>query len=199
MVKNHTSIVLWISLGGMLFLTACRKRDALLPDNLVNFETTSQGITATENSISLKIKLSRSTDQNIPVVIKLTSTDAAYTAEYTTSPAANASGEINLTIPSGNNEASFTVTKVPGVLYDGDEKIVFDIYSSGSPVFIGTNKQLTLSFAELIANISTGIIDGGGPGYPNKVFIDLSAINRCCIQPNGTCYNCIAVHRLSKR
>ena len=64
---------------------------------------------------------------------------------------------------------------MPGVLFDGDEKIVFDIYSSGSPVLIGTNKQLTLSFAELVANSSTATIDGGGPTYPNKVFIDLSA------------------------
>ncbi len=175
MTKNYSAKIVWISLGSILIFTACTKKEAALPDNLVNFETTAQGITATENSISFKVKLSRNTNQNIPLVIKLANTDIAYTTEYTTTPAATGSGEINLTIPSGNNEASFTVAKVPGVLYDGDEKIVFDIYSSGSPVLIGTNKQLTLSFAELIANSSTATIDGGGPTYPNKVFIDLSA------------------------
>src|SRR5687768_4425855 len=147
MVKNYCAKIGWISFSSILLLTACTKKDAALPDNLVNFETTAQGMAATENSINFKVKLSRNTDQSIPVVIKLTNTDIAYTTEYTTTPAANASGEINLTIPSGNNEASFTVAKVPGVLYDGDEKIVFDIYSSGSPVLIGTNKQLALTFA----------------------------------------------------
>jgi HmuY protein len=34
---------------------------------------------------------------------------------------------------------------------------------------------LTLSFAELVATNSTYKIEGGGPTYPNKVFIDLSA------------------------
>ena len=42
------------------------KKEAALPDNLVNFETTSQGIAATENSLSFKVKLSRNTDQSIP-------------------------------------------------------------------------------------------------------------------------------------
>lgn len=158
----------------ILLLNACRKRDAILPDNLVVFETGAQGIAAGENTITIKIKSSRGTDRDVPVVITLTEQGVAYGTKYTTVPEP-VSGKINLTIPSGNNEASVILKKVTGALFDGDEKIVFDIYSSGSPVFIGVTKQLTLSFAELIASSSAATINGGGATYPNKVFVDLSA------------------------
>ncbi len=158
-----------------LFVTGCRKRDAAeLPDNLVNFEYSSQGIDETINSITLKIKLVRSTDKDIPVVINLTETDLLYSTDYTTTPAA-VSGKLNLVVPSGNNEASFTISKVAGALFDGDEKLVLDLYSSGAPVFIGASKQLAVTFKELVASSANLVVNGGGPTYPNKVFIDLSA------------------------
>jgi hypothetical protein len=162
-----------LSLAVLLF-AACRKREADLPDNYAVFETSSQGIAAAENTITVKVKLSRGVSGDIPVVINLNEQGAAYNTDYTTVPAA-AAGKILLTVPSGNNETSFTLTKVPGVLYDGDEKIVFDIYSSGSPILIGATKQFTLSFGELVASSAAATINGGGVNYPNKVFIDLSA------------------------
>ena len=61
------------------------------------------------------------------------------------------------------------------MLFDGDEKLVFDLFSTGSPVLIGITKQFTLSFGELVAASSTAVINGGGVTFPNKVFIDLSA------------------------
>ena len=46
----------------ILTLTAgCRKRDAAEADNLVNFETSVQGIGAFENNIVFKIQLTRPT------------------------------------------------------------------------------------------------------------------------------------------
>jgi hypothetical protein len=146
-----------------------------LPDNLVTFESSAQGLASSENSIVVKIKLSRGTDKDIPVTIKLTSQQIAYGTEFTTVPAPAANGQIVVTVPSGNNEASFTVSKVPGVLYDGDEKVVFELYSSASPILIGSSKQFTLSFAELVAASASATINGGGATFPNKVFIDLSA------------------------
>lgn len=163
-----------------LVIGACRKKDTVLqaPDNLVNFETNAQGIGASENSIAVKLKLTRATDRNITVVVNVTEQGVVNTTDYTTTPAVSAAtsvGAITVTIPSGNSEASFTVTKVAGALFDGDEKLVFDIYSSSAPVIIGSAKQLTLSFSELVANTSTATLNGGGVNYPNKVFIDLSA------------------------
>jgi hypothetical protein len=138
-------------------------------------------MTASENTITVKLKLSRGTDRDVPVIVNLTEQGVVYGTDYTTSPAA-AAGKINLTVPSGAGEASFTLTKVAGALFDGDEKIVFDIYSSGSPVLIGATKQLNLSFHELIATTETATINGGGVLYPNKVFIDLSASRQTAVQ-----------------
>ena len=135
----------------VLVLVSCRKREAELPDNYAVFETSAQGISANETSITVKVKLSRGVNADVPVVINLNEQGAAYGTDYTTTPAATA-GKISLTIPSGNNEASFTLTKKPGALFDGDEKIVFDLYSSGAPVLIGVTKQFTLSFGELVSS-----------------------------------------------
>ncbi|HET6722161.1 MAG TPA: HmuY family protein [Chitinophagaceae bacterium] len=173
LIKNgiRTSITFLLI---VLFTASCRKRDALPPDNYVVFETSSQGVAAAESSVIIKVKAQRGVSGDVPVVINLTEQGVVYGTDYTTTPAASA-GKISLTIPSGNDEASFTLTKVAGALFDGDEKIVADIFSSGAPVLIGTTKQFTLNFGELVAATSTTTINGGGVNYPNKVFIDLSA------------------------
>ncbi len=172
--KNFKITGLVLFATTMLF-TACRKRpDVSLPDNLVTFESSAQGLASSENSITVKIKLSRGTDKDIPVVIDLTPQNMVYGTDFTTTPAA-VSGKLNVIIPQGNNEANFTVSKVAGALYDGDEKLVFDLYSSASPILIGSSKQFTLSFAELVANSASATVNGGGATFPNKVFIDLSA------------------------
>lgn len=159
----------------VVFAVGCRKRDAAeLADNLVYFEYASQGIEEASNSITLKLKLTMPTDKDVPVVLNVSETGLVYGTDYTTTPAAVA-GKINLTLPSGNNEVSFTITKVAGALFDGDEKLVFDIYSSGTPVFIGATKKLEVTFKELVAASASLTINGGGATYGNKVFIDLSA------------------------
>jgi HmuY protein len=158
----------------VLVFVSCRKREAELPDNYAVFETSAQGISANESSITVKVKLSRGVNADVPVIINVNEQGVVYNKDYTTSPAATG-GKISLTVPSGNNETSFILTKKAGVLFDGDEKIVFDLYSSGAPVLIGVTKQFTLNFGELVASTATAVINGGGATYPNKVFIDLSA------------------------
>lgn len=176
-MKNKA--ILLSVLAALTIFTSCRKRDAILPDNLVNFEVTSAGIGEQENSLVVKLKLDRQTTADIPVTIQVTEQGAVYGTDYTTTPALTtggaADGQILLTIPSGNNEASFTIQKKNGALFDGDEKLIFDIYSSGSPILIGLGKQLTVAFSELVATSASSVIEGGGATFPNKVFIDLSA------------------------
>lgn len=175
MITTRISKTIFLAISASILFGACRKRDDIsLSDNLVTFESAAQGIGESENSITVKVKLSRQTDKDIPLTINLTPDKVVYGTDFTTEPAA-VSGSLNITVPSGNNEASFVVKKVPGVLYDGDEKIVFDIYRSESPVLIGVTKKFTLDFAELVAASSTIMADGGGATFPNKVFIDLSA------------------------
>lgn len=171
-------------LASLLLVSACRKRDAMEADNLVNFETTQQGINASENSITFKLQLTRPAPADIPVTVNLAELGVQYGVDYTTAPAAS-SGKLELTVPSGNNEVSFTLNKVSGVLFDGDEKIIFNINRSGAPVFIGVRKQLTLDFAELIATNTSFTINGGGTYYPNKVFIDLSANRETPVNRNN--------------
>jgi len=183
-MKKNLYLIAATILAGTLLFSSCRKRDALAADNYVVFETAAQGITAAENSITVKLKLTRHTDRDIPVSINLNESGLAYGIDYTTSPAAVA-GKLDLAIPSGNNEVSFTVTKNTGVLFDGDEKILFDLVRSEAPVFIGVTKQFSLSFGEIIANSAALTIDGGGALYPNKVFIDLSASRQSAVNRNN--------------
>ncbi len=173
MLKNVFSVAIVTAITG-LTMVSCRKRDAGLADNYVVFESSSQGVTAAETAITIKVKVSRGVSADVPVMLNLTEQGVVYGTDYTTTPAAVA-GKIALTVPSGNNEASFTIKKVPGALFDGDEKIVFGIYSSGNPVLIGVTKQFTLSFSELVAASASMTVNGGGATYGNKVFIDLSA------------------------
>ena len=174
MFKNNLMRIGIVLSLTVLLISSCRKRDALPPDNYVVFETSSQGVAAAESSVIIKVKTQRGVSADVPVVINLTEQGVVYGTDYTTTPAASG-GKISLTIPSGNNEASFTLTKVAGALFDGDEKIVADIFSSGAPVMIGITKQFSLNFGELVAATATTTMNGGGVNYPNKVFIDLSA------------------------
>lgn len=174
MIKLTLKKTLILFSASLLLTTACRKKDAPLPDNLAQFETTQQGMDAATNSVTVKIKLTRATDKDIAVTVGLTNTGVEYTADYTTTPATT-SNTLALTILSGSSETSFTVAKAAGALFYGDEKIDFKINSTASPVIIGTNNQFALSFDELIATTSSTLGDGGGATYGNKVFFDLSA------------------------
>lgn len=175
MMKRIISKLMVISLLMATLFGGCRKREGFtLPDNYVVFTSEAQGITETENTITVKLKLSRPTDKEIPLIINLAPDKVVYGTDFTTTPAA-VSGTLNIVIPSGNNEASFTVKKVPGILFDGDEKVDFDLYSSASPVLIGTTKKFSLTFKELVAATSSLTVNGGGATFPNKVFIDISA------------------------
>ena len=174
----------WI-VSSLILLAACRKKDTDLQelDNLVNFETTSQGIVPADQHIQIKLKLSRAVTQEVPLIINVTTQGLEYGVQFTTSPAIE-SGTITTSIPSGSNEAVVTVSKVPGAPFVGDEKLTMNIYSSGSPIIIGGTKEFTLSFAELIATTGTATMDGGGQFYTNKVFVDLSANRSTSVNRN---------------
>ena len=179
MKKN--SFVLAV-LSVVLVIGACRKRDAVLPDNFVTFEVASAGIVEQENSLTVKLKLDRPTTADIPVTLTLTEQGAVYGTDYTTTPGITAgtaaAAQLQVTIPSGNNEASFVIQKKSGALFDGDEKLVFDIYSSGNPVLIGVQKQLVVSFSELVATQASTTINGSTKQSHSRVTPRSSALGR---------------------
>lgn len=169
-----------LSISVLVLVTGCRKKDAPLPDNLADFESNEQGIAEASASAVIKVRLTRATDRDITVVVKPTLTGLNLVTDFNTVPGVDITtgpnaGKILLTIPSGNNEASLTINKVAGALFDGDEKAVFTIESTSAPVIIGTTKEFTLKFAELVSTSSSMIAQGGGATYGNKVFIDFSA------------------------
>ena len=163
-------------------LFACTKKDAPLPDNVINFEAAEQGLAETESSITVKLKLSRAVDRDVAIVLSLASTTGVeYTSDYTTSPAVD-NGKIQLNVLSGSNETSFTLTKAANALFYDTDQINFQIISSASPVIIGTNKEFLLKFSEIVSGGSSIITDGGGATYGNKVFFDLSANTQTGVQ-----------------
>lgn len=170
-------------LGGVMILSSCRKRDDVpLPDNLVQFEAAQQGIGSTETSKTIKVKLSRATTADIALTIGVTASSGIDTTDYKTLPASAATGTVALTILSGNSEASFTVNKTSNATFFADDKLVFTILTSASPVIIGSVKEFTLNFTEIISNGTSLTGDGGGLTYGNKVFFDLSANSQTSVQ-----------------
>src|SRR4051812_44972839 len=113
---NGSALVLAL----MILVTACRKKDAPLPDNTVKFESTEQGIAETASSITVKILLDRAASTQSQVAIQLTTSPGLdYGADFTTNPAAN-SNLLTVPVLSGASEATFTVTKTSGALFYGD-------------------------------------------------------------------------------
>ncbi|SEJ77044.1 HmuY protein [Dyadobacter sp. SG02] len=174
MKKIVRSLLLVAFLGTF---NACSDDEPPLPDNLAAFEATEKGFEGEETEI--KIALTRAVDAATPVSVTLTPTQLTYDTEFTTTPAA-ANNTITLSVPAGQSSVSFKVSKKSGVLLDGDESIAFKIASVGTPVLVGTNSALKLSFKAIISDgtsIQLNGIAGSEPGSSaaNSVFLDLSA------------------------
>lgn len=174
MKKIVRSLLLVAFLGTF---NACSDDEPPLPDNLAAFEATEKGFEGEETEI--KIVLTRAVDAATPVSVTFTPTQLTYDTEFTTTPAA-ANNTIALSIPAGQSSVSFKVNRKSGVLLDGDESIAFKIASVGTPVLVGTNSGLKLSFKAIISDgtsIQLNGIAGSEPGSSaaNSVFLDLSA------------------------
>lgn len=173
MKKIVRSLLLVAFLGTF---NACNDDEPPLPDNLAAFEATEKGFEGEETEI--KISLTRAVDVATPVSVTLTPTQLIYDTEFTTTPAA-ANNTITLSVPAGQSSVSFKVNKKSGVLLDGDESIAFKIASVGTPVLIGTNSALKLSFKAIISDGTSIQLNGiagseAGSSAANSVFLDLS-------------------------
>lgn len=171
-LKNLFSLII---LGTLLFSVSC-KEDPELPDNLVEFESNALGITEDESELTVNINLSREATKDGVLTLQFEAAGLAYGTDFTTEPAA-IGNTITIPVMKGASAVSFKVKKVENVLLDGDEQLVATITTVPPSLVLGEKLQLTLSFAEIIYEGTTTPIEinGGGPTYPNKVFIDLSA------------------------
>lgn len=170
-----------LSIGLFVALTACDNEDPALPDNLVQFESGTLGLGTDETELTINVLLSRAVTENSTLSVDFEATGLEYGTDFTTSPAAT-SGIIALAIAAESAEASFTITKSSNLLLDGDEAIMFVISETSDNLVVGSQDTLWLSFSEIIAEQAILNINGGGPTYPNKVFIDLSANRQTAIE-----------------
>jgi hypothetical protein len=168
-----------VMISSIIFISSCNE-DPELPDNLVEFESDQLGIGSNETELIINISLSREASAAESITVQVEGTGVVYGTDYTTEPAAT-SNAIALPVAVGATSVSFTLKKVAGALYDGDEQIVFTISSAPESLVLGEKAQLTLSFAEIVATTGAVDINGGGATYPNKVFIDFSANRQTAI------------------
>jgi hypothetical protein len=77
MIKGNLWRGLLSSLVILVLIIGCRKKDAPLPDNTVQFESTQQGIAEAVTSVTFKLKLDRATTADIPVSINVTNSGVA--------------------------------------------------------------------------------------------------------------------------
>jgi hypothetical protein len=164
-------------------LPSCKKSDPPLPDNLVQFETGEQGFGSDVSTMDVKLTLSRNTDKDIPVEIGLTENGVLYGRDYTTLPAA-VNNSLSLTIPSGSNSVSFTISKVSDIFLQGDESVSFKINAAGTPVLVGNTETFQLKFSAIISDGGSLTLNGGpgGAAAENTVFVDLSANQQTAVK-----------------
>jgi hypothetical protein len=160
----------------IILLTACKKNDPPLVDNIINFQADKQGFSSDEAFSDIKLSLSRSSDAAVPVKVKLQTTGLTYGTEFTTEPAA-VNGSIDLVIPSGSNAATIKVIKAAGVLLNGTETIAFEIASASSPILLGSTSRMQLTFSSIVSTGTQLTLEGGtgGSAAVNSVYVDLSA------------------------
>lgn len=160
-------------------LVSC-KEDVALPDNLIQFESETLGMGEDENEITVNINLSRAVSSDVTITLQMETDGVTYGTDFTTNPEVVA-GSLNLTVPANSTNVQFVISKNPDALFDGDEKIVFTISSASAALVTGPRSVLTVTFSEIIALSGSMEINGGGPTYPNRVFIDLSANRQTAI------------------
>jgi HmuY protein len=157
----------------LLIFSACED-DPKFPDNRLEFESAVAGIASEDESLAINLTLSRAASADVTVQLSVTGGSLQYGTDFTTTPAA-AANLITVVITAGETTAQVVLSKTEGVGFAGDETIVFDIVSiDGTPV-VGTNSKITVTFSEITVDNAAMNIQGGGPTFPNRVFIDLSA------------------------
>src|SRR5690606_32647979 len=145
------------------------------------FESAQLGFTADENELIVNINFSRPAPSAGTITINFEATGLTYGVDFTTTPEATGN-TITLPVVAGASQVSFTISKAESVLLDGDESVTFLINGADNGLVVGETTQLVLSFAEILAEQAIMNINGGGPDYPNKVFIDLSANRQTAVE-----------------
>jgi hypothetical protein len=108
--------------------------------------------------------------------VQLTPGLVTYDKEFVTEPAAT-NHVVTATVPAGQSSVSIKVKKKANVFLNGDESLNLKITSVGTPVLMGLNTEMKLSFAAITSPGSqlTGEGKTAESNYANNVYFDLSA------------------------
>jgi len=162
------------ALFSAVVLVSCNDEDPPLPDNTVQFQSSTQGLSAVQTDIDVTITLVRAAETAGNIVIGYSATGLTYGPDFITNPVIDTNNKVIIPVAVGATSVSFKVTKTNTTGLQGDEKIDFTIESAPDGIVLGNQKTFTLSFSEIIATSAVMEIAGGGATYPNRVFIDLS-------------------------
>lgn len=167
--------ILFAMLAFVSIFNSCKKDDPALPDNLVNFGATEQGLGADETTATVKLSLSRISTTDVPVSLQLIAAGVTYGTEFTTTPAASGN-VLALTIPAGSTEVSFTINKASGIFLQGTESVAFGIQAVTAPALKGATDTFTLKFSSIVSVGSQLTLEGKTTvsAYANGVYADLS-------------------------
>ncbi len=127
---------------GLQILFSCESNE---PDNAISFETSAQTFPANSNSVAVTMKLERPVRENAPHTVLFTSEGVEYKKDFTIEPQP-ARGTIFLTIPTGEQKASFTIDKAADFAPGGNGKIFFAIDGTGEQLRKGTIPAVALNF-----------------------------------------------------
>lgn len=155
--------------------SSCSSDDPEYPDNLVNFQSAELGFDEKEASKTITVSIGRAVATESTITLSVASTGVTYGTDYTTSPEQKDS-KISLTIPAGQTSATLTVNK-KAALFDGTEKLKFEIVSATTDLVLGQTKELNLGFSAILSQSGTMTLNGGDGAYAaiNSVYVDFSA------------------------
>lgn len=164
-----------------LLSVACED-DPDLPAIAVTFESGSRGFGPELNALDLTLNFSRAAEQDGEITVTFVTEGMDYETDFTTDPPATG-GSVTLLFSKGDESVALTMIKKLDVSFEGDESVTFGLSTLPSSYIAGTNPEVKVTMSEIVAEAGTVDINGGGPTYPNKVFIDLSnnqqvAVNR---------------------
>lgn len=180
------SLLMSICLLG--FFSACDDEPPL-PDNLVNFETSSTGLDDDVNEAVITLNLSRAVDQTTEITISFTTEGIVYGNQFTTDPAAT-NNSLTVTIPANASTASFKVVRNEEAFLEGDEVITFSIEDTAESLVTGTTTQIVLLFSSIVSEGSQLTLQGlagseAGSSAANTVFVDFSSNTQTPILRTG--------------
>ncbi|KJD31083.1 hypothetical protein PK35_16510 [Tamlana nanhaiensis] len=170
---------LYVLLIAIIF-SACSEETTFVQDPfVVAFESLSQNLMDIENEAEIALVYSKTALENGSVTIQITSENAIYGTDFTTTPEAS-SGVITLDITSGQSTDTIAFNKLNPFL-DETTEITFAVASIN---YIDANVQGNTQF-KLNASAALGGSmqpEVGGPNQGNQVFVDLSSAASTFVQ-----------------